>query len=71
MKLDEFGEPVLPRKATPRNSIPDPTRQIVMFLWPLLLLNGVLWIAYAHVPIMSALWWLMLLGSIFYMRRNG
>lgn len=66
-QFDEFNT----RRSTPRNSIPDPTRQIVMLLWPLLILNGVLWTFYAHVPFMSAMWWVALLGTIFYMRRNG
>lgn len=54
-----------------RSHFPDPTRLIVQILWPLLVLNGVLWIAYAKVPFVSALWFLMLLATIFYMRRNG
>lgn len=54
-----------------RSFVPDPTLLIVRLLWPLLILNGVLWIAYAKVPFMSAMWFLMLIGTIFYMRRHG
>jgi len=53
-----------------RSYTPDPTRQIVMLLWPLLLLNGVLWIAYARVPFMASLWFLMLIGTLFYLRKT-
>jgi hypothetical protein len=57
--------------ASRRSYTYDPTRQIVMLLWPLLLLNGVLWIVYAHVPFVASIWFLMLLVSIVYMRKTS
>lgn len=57
--------------ASHRSYTYDPTLLIVRLLWPLLLANGLLWLFYARVPFMASVWFLMMLGTIWYMRRNG
>jgi len=54
-----------------RSYVYDPTPLIVKILWPLLILNGALWIGYAKVPVVGAAWFLALIATIFWMRRNG
>ena len=53
-----------------RSYTPDPSRLIAYVLWPLLALNGLLWILYAHAPFMASVWFLMGVGSLFYVRQS-
>ena len=53
-----------------RSYTPDPSRLIAYVLWPLLALNGLLWILYAHAPFMASVWFLMGVASLFYVRQT-
>lgn len=65
----EYSQPRLTaRQRTPRAGR-DPTRLVLWALQPLLIANCVLWTAYTHMSFMSAIWFIALIGSLFFLRR--
>lgn len=54
-----------------RSYTPDPGAIIWALLWPLLIIDGLMWIFYAEHPRVAALWFALFLVSLFYVRRNG
>jgi hypothetical protein len=53
-----------------RSYTPDPGAIVWKILWPLLIVDGIMWIWYAERPRMAAVWFAVFLVSLFYVRRG-